>query len=83
MERHFADLEAAGRSLAIELEPYRDDRDAVVLGIAGGGVRAAIEVARAVDLSLDLVLLKALVRRGSGELLRAARGAPRPLGAKP
>jgi putative phosphoribosyl transferase len=68
----FDDLGAAGRALADALTVYGTDRRALVLGIVRGGVRAAFEVARTLDLPLDVVLLKALVTRASGGLLRAA-----------
>ena len=69
----FADLRDAGRSLAAALTVDRHRRQAIVLGIVRGGVPAAFEVARALSLPLDLVLLRTLVQRASGELLRAAR----------
>lgn len=68
----FADLSTAGRALAAILEPYRADRSALVLGIVRGGVRAAFEVARALHLPMDLLLLKALVATSGGAVLRAA-----------
>jgi putative phosphoribosyl transferase len=67
----FTDLGAGGRQLADALTSYAADRDALVLGIVRGGVRAAFEVARRLDLPVDLLLLKALVTRAPGQLLRA------------
>jgi putative phosphoribosyl transferase len=67
----FADLSAGGRELADSLTAYGTDRDALVLGIVRGGVRAAFEVASTLDLPLDILLLKPLMTRAPGELLRA------------
>lgn len=69
----FADLQSAGIGLATALEQYRHDRDAVVLGIVRGGMPAAREVAVALDLPLDIVLLRPLVKHRSGDLSRAVR----------
>ena len=68
----FPDLGAGGRELADALTAYGADRSALVLGIVRGGVRAAFEVARTLHLPLDLLLLKPLIARAPGELLRAA-----------
>ena len=67
----FDDLRAGGRALAEVLTEYRTDRDALVLGIVRGGVPAALEVARSLDLPLDHVLGRALLQDASGDLLRA------------
>jgi len=69
----FEDLRAGGRALADALVGYRTDRDALVLGIVRGGVYAALEVARSLDLSLDLVFGRALLQDPLGGLLRATR----------
>jgi putative phosphoribosyl transferase len=59
----FADLRSAGRLLAAELQRYRNAPDTMVLGIARGGVPAAVEIAKDLALPLDLVLLRALLQR--------------------
>jgi putative phosphoribosyl transferase len=69
----FADLRKAGKALASALEPYRGDRGALVLGIVRGGVPAAFEVAIALDLPLDIILMRPLVKSASGHLSRAVR----------
>jgi putative phosphoribosyl transferase len=53
----FADRAAAGRLLATELEDERED-DAVVVGLARGGVVVAAEVAKALGLPLDAVAVR-------------------------
>lgn len=69
----FADLRAGGRALADVLAAYRTDRAAIVLAIVRGGVPAAVEVARTLDLPLDLVLGRPLIQSRSGYLLHAVR----------
>jgi putative phosphoribosyl transferase len=53
----FADRREAGRALAPGLERERPS-DAVVVGLARGGVVVADEVARALDASLDVVAVR-------------------------
>jgi putative phosphoribosyl transferase len=63
----FADREEAGRLLAAELSDYRG-KEAVVLGIPRGGVIVALEIARALDAELDIVLARKLRTPGQEEL---------------
>ena len=72
----FADLGAAGRGLADALTAYAADRHALVLGIVRGGMPAAFEVARRLDLPLDVLLLKALVTRCSRTSCFVRRASP-------
>ncbi len=58
--------------MAAALGNYHTDPRAVVLVIVRGGVPAAFEVAGTLHLPLDLVLVRPLVSRVSGVLLRAA-----------
>jgi predicted phosphoribosyltransferase len=69
--RFFADLSSGGQELAGALTTYAADRDALVLGLVRGGVPASLEVARRLDLPLDVLLLTALLTDASGEVLRA------------
>ncbi len=55
----FHDRTQAGRLLADRLESYRASRP-MVLGLARGGVPVALEVARALDTDLDLVVARKL-----------------------
>lgn len=57
----FADARAAGRRLAARLAGCSGLQGALVLGVARGGVPVAFEAARALDLPLDLVLLRRLL----------------------
>jgi predicted phosphoribosyltransferase len=68
----FVDRQAAGRELATYLERYADRRDAVVLGLARGGLPVAVEVARALRLELDVFLVRKLGVPGHEELAMGA-----------
>src|SRR4051812_41689232 len=54
---HFTDRRHAGRHLATYLERYRG-AEAVVLGMARGGVEIAAEVAAALALPLDVLVVR-------------------------
>lgn len=68
----FADRAAAGRELAARLRPYADRKDAIVLAIPRGGVPVGFEVARALHLPLDVVLVRKLGVPGREELAMGA-----------
>jgi predicted phosphoribosyltransferase len=68
----FADRSAAGRELAGELEAYAGRDDAIVLGLARGGVPVAYEVARALRLPLDVLSVRKLGVPGHEELAMGA-----------
>jgi putative phosphoribosyl transferase len=69
---YFADRTAAGRVLAGRLEQFGDDADAIVLGLARGGVPVAFEVARVLGLPLDVFLVRKLGVPGHEELAMGA-----------
>jgi predicted phosphoribosyltransferase len=60
MERRFTDRREAGRLLAEILRGYDLPADAVVLGLARGGVPVAYEVADALGLEMDVFLVRKL-----------------------
>jgi len=60
MRRTFADRAEAGRALADALVAWRGAPDALVLGLPRGGVPVAYEVARALDLPLDVLVVRKL-----------------------
>lgn len=62
----FSDRRAAGRELAAHLEEWRGT-DAAVLGIPRGGVVVAAEVAGALGLELDAVIVRKLGASGHEE----------------
>jgi putative phosphoribosyl transferase len=69
----FADRKEAGRRLAVRLGHHRGT-DAVVLGLPRGGVPVAAEVAAALDLPLDVILVRKLGVPGHPELAMGAIG---------
>jgi putative phosphoribosyl transferase len=70
----FRDRAEAGRLLAEALSPYRGREDAVVLGLPRGGVVTAFEVARALDLPLDVIVVRKIGLPGREELAMGAVG---------
>jgi len=56
MEIMFKDRKEAGQKLANKLERYRDKKDTIVLGLPRGGVITAYEVAKSLNLPLDLIV---------------------------
>jgi len=53
----FADREAAGKSLAQKLANYRG-KDAIVLALPRGGVVTGYEIAKALELPLDIIAVR-------------------------
>ncbi len=72
IEVPIADRVAAGRALARLLEGYRGRRDAIVLALPRGGVPVAWEIARELDLPLDLLLVRKLGMPGHEEYAMGA-----------
>jgi putative phosphoribosyl transferase len=68
----FRDRRDAGRELARRLDRYAGRADAIVLGLARGGMPVAHEVARALDLPLDVFLVRKLGAPGREELAMGA-----------
>lgn len=64
----FANREEAGRLLAQELANYKDRHNVVVLGLARGGLPVALEVAKALHVPLDVMILRKLGVPGHEEL---------------
>jgi predicted phosphoribosyltransferase len=71
-ERPFRDRRAAGRELARALAAYRGRPDVLVLALPRGGVPVAYEVARALDVPLDVFLVRKLGVPGHEELALGA-----------
>jgi predicted phosphoribosyltransferase len=70
----FPDRHEAGKALAGRLGAYKGKADAVVLALPRGGVPVGYEVAKALDLPLDILLIRKLGLPGQEEL---AMGIPR------
>jgi predicted phosphoribosyltransferase len=68
----FEDRRDAGRLLARDMEGSRDWGDAIVLGLPRGGVPVAYEVARALNLPLDIFVVRKLGVPGEEELAMGA-----------
>src|SRR6266480_1564318 len=68
----FHDRFEAGRELAKHLAAYANHSDAIVLGLPRGGVAVAHEVARALNLPLDVFIVRKLGVPGQEELAMGA-----------
>jgi predicted phosphoribosyltransferase len=70
----FWDRTEAGRSLARELKKYAGRPDVLVLGLPRGGVPVAHEVAQALDVPLDVYVVRKLGVPGREEFAMGALG---------
>lgn len=68
----YEDRDEAGVCLAQEMEDLRGTKDAVVLGLCRGGVPVARRVALALDLPLDVLVVRKLPAPGNPELAMGA-----------
>ena len=75
MTERYADRRSAGIALAKRLARYRG-REAVILGLPRGGLPVAAELAEALDLPLDIVLVRKIGVPGNPELALAAVAGP-------
>jgi putative phosphoribosyl transferase len=64
----FADRRDAGRKLATKLEQFNNQPGAVVIGLPRGGVVVACEVARRLNLPLDIIVPRKIGAPGNEEL---------------
>jgi len=74
MLRRFRDRREAGRLLAEKLAVYGDRPDLLVLALPRGGVPVAFEVAQALQVPLDVFLVRKLGVPGHEELAMGAVG---------
>lgn len=72
LEMVFRDRRDAGRVLARTVAKLHDLRDAIVLGLPRGGVPVAYEVARELNLPLDIFIVRKLGVPGQQELAMGA-----------
>mgnify|MGYP001066236906 CR=1 FL=1 len=70
----FENREEAGKLLAEKLVVYKDEGDVVVAGIPRGGVPVAAEIAKTLDLPLDVVVTRKIGAPGQEELAIGAIG---------
>jgi predicted phosphoribosyltransferase len=68
----FRDRVDAGRKLAQKLMKYKDRPDLMILALPRGGVPVAFEVARALNVPLDILLVRKLGVPGHEELAMGA-----------
>lgn len=73
-EQMFADRAAAGRALATALRGVVDPDTSVLLGLPRGGVPVAYEVAAALEIPLDILVVRKLGAPGQPELAIGAVG---------
>src|SRR3954451_21001178 len=71
-QRYFRDRSEAGRLLAEKLAAYANRSDVIVLALPRGGVPVAYEVARALNASIDVFLVRKLGIPGHEELAMGA-----------
>lgn len=72
--RRFRNRTEAGQQLATKLTAYANRTDVLVLGLPRGGVPVAYEIAKALNLSLDICLVRKLGAPGNRELAMGAIG---------
>ncbi len=70
--RGFRDRREAARRLASKLTQYSDRPDAIVIGLPRGGVVTAFEIADALHLPLDVLVVRKLGTPGQEELAMGA-----------
>jgi putative phosphoribosyl transferase len=68
----FQDRREAGRMLARPLEPFRNQPNVIVLALPRGGVPVAYEVARELNLPMDVFIVRKLGVPGQEELAMGA-----------
>jgi predicted phosphoribosyltransferase len=72
MIMRFQDRSDAGRQLALRLRQHGGSADAIVLALPRGGVPVGFEVARALNIPLDVLLVRKLGVPGQEELAMGA-----------
>jgi putative phosphoribosyl transferase len=72
MTARFTDRTEAGQKLAEALAAYKGRKDALVLALPRGGVAVGIEIAKALGLPMDLMLVRKLGVPGDEELAMGA-----------
>lgn len=68
----FVSREEAGKKLAEKLSAYRSDPEAIVIGLARGGVAVAASLAKALEIPADLLLVRKIGAPGNEELALGA-----------
>ena len=68
----FKDRVDAGKKLVSKLLRYKNNPNAIVIGLPRGGVPVAFEVAKALRLSLDIIVARKIVSPAQPELALGA-----------
>jgi len=64
---HFKDRHEAGIKLAEQLKKYKNNKDAIVLAIPRGGVEVGYEIAKFLNVKLDIIVTKKIGLPGDEE----------------
>ena len=64
---HFKDRHEAGIKLAEQLKKYKNSKDTIVLAIPRGGVEIGYEIAKFLDVKLDIIVTKKIGLPGDEE----------------
>ncbi len=64
---HFQDRHEAGIKLAEELKRYKDNKDVIILAIPRGGVEVGYEIAKFLNVKLDIIVTKKIGLPGDEE----------------
>lgn len=64
---HFKDRHEAGIRLAERLKEYKNSKDAIVLAIPRGGVEVGYEIAKSLNIKLDIIVTKKIGLPGDEE----------------
>ena len=70
----FKDRAEAGKLLAKKLKKYENKKDSIVLAIPRGGVPVAYQIAKALSLEMDVIIIKKIGYPGNEELAIGAAG---------
>ena len=70
----FKDRAEAGKLLAKKLKKYENKKDSIVLAIPRGGVPVAYQIAKALSLKMDVIIIKKIGYPGNEELAIGAAG---------
>lgn len=68
----FSNRTQAGEMLATKLTDYANNPDTIVIGLTRGGVPVAYEIAKALNLPLDICIIRKLGVPGNNELAMGA-----------
>ena len=64
---HFKDRHEAGTKLAEQLKKYKNNKDVIVLAIPRGGVEVGYEIAKLLNVKLDIIVTKKIGLPGDEE----------------